>query len=306
MGLSPAGVTMYHFFKNTRPAAQVLTLLLSLVLFFILASGITVLVSTSCGGADTLGVDASRWLQVMDQILIFVCPALMWAVLFHGRAGEALALHFSGRFWLLAAAGVLCYMLMYPLFDLLTGWNESWRLPQSLQPLEEAWRKSAVAGEQQVELFVSQPGVGNLLFNLLVMALVPAVCEELFFRGALQQAIRQWLGNAHFAILLTAVVFSLAHGDMFGFVPRLAMGVALGYLFCYGGSLLVNIAAHFVNNAIVVTAYYLYYSNRIITDPSDPLGFPWWVAVTGVGLSVVLFVMLVNLNCKKTIQKKVV
>lgn len=277
----------------------------SLVLFFILAVGVTSLLPASHDGTGALDIDAIRWQQLMTQVLVFVCPALMWAALFHGKTGEALSLRLSERYWLLAAAGVICYMLLYPLFDILTSWNEGWSLPQSLQPLEGAWRKAAEASEQQIRLFVSQPGVGNLLFNLLVMALTPAVCEELFFRGALQQAMRQWCGNAHVSILVTAFVFSLAHGDMFGFVPRLAMGLALGYLFHYSDSLLVSISAHFVNNAAVVIAYYLYlHTKQITTDPSAPLGFPWWLAAAGAVLSVVLFVMLINLKCKKTVQKK--
>lgn len=294
---------MYNFFRNTKPSGQLLALLLLLVAFFVLASGTTALIIVLHGDA-ALGIDGKRWLQILTQVLVFVCPTLLWAALFHDRVGEALFLRFDGRYWLLAVAGVLCYLLMYPLFDWLTYWNAGWHLPQALQPLEDMWRATSEESNRQVKEFVSQPGTGNLMFNLFMMALTPAVCEELFFRGALQQTLLRWCGNAHVAILTTAVIFSLAHGDMFGFVPRLAMGIALGYLFCYGGSVIVNIAAHFVNNVTVVAAYYLFFSKQISTDPSQPLGFPWWAALAGAAISVVFFAFFFKLNCKKPAQKE--
>ncbi|MDY5969245.1 MAG: CPBP family intramembrane glutamic endopeptidase, partial [Bacteroidales bacterium] len=129
------------------------------------------------------------------------------------------------------------------------------------------------------------------------------VCEELFFRGALQTTLARALRSPHWAILITSVVFSLAHGDIFGFVPRVVMGLALGYLFHYGGSLLVNVCAHFLNNSIIVVFYYLYYRGNFSINPSESIGFPGWLVAATAVLSVVAFALIFVIKRKNSAEK---
>lgn len=275
-----------------------MALMLMLVLFFVVASVLQVAITLFCGSENVGG-----WMLLLGQVIIFAGPALLWAALYHEKAAEALRLRFADRYWLLALAGMACFALLSPLVDALAGWNAGWRFPAALKPLEEMLRQITDANEAIMERFLRQPGVASLLFNLFVIAFVPAVCEELFFRGALQTALARALRGPHWAILLTSVVFSLAHGDIFGFVPRLLMGMALGYLFHYGGSLLVNACAHFLNNAVVVVFYYLYYRGDYPINPSEGIGYPGWaVAVTAI-LSVTIFVVFFVIKCKNSMKK---
>ena len=107
----------------------------------------------------------------------------------------------------------------------------------------------------------------DLLFTLLVVAVVPAIGEELLFRGYLQQKFGKWFGNMHTSIILTAFLFSAIHFHLDGFFPRFMLGILLGYMFLWSGSLWIPILAHFTNNAIaVIISYPAFQSFEIIQN----------------------------------------
>ncbi len=89
--------------------------------------------------------------------------------------------------------------------------------------------------------------------SILTIAVVPAVCEELFFRGTLLPMLQKRTGNWHLSIVVTAAVFSLMHLDIVGFLPRFLLGVMLGlvYYLCKG-NMVMPVVMHTLNNLIVV------------------------------------------------------
>jgi membrane protease YdiL (CAAX protease family) len=101
------------------------------------------------------------------------------------------------------------------------------------------------------------PGIIDLVICLLVSAVAPAVAEELFFRGAMQQLFLEWTRKPHMAVFATAFLFSFLHVDPFNFISRFILGVALGYMFWWSGSLRLSIAAHFAFNAFGIVNIYL-------------------------------------------------
>ena len=106
----------------------------------------------------------------------------------------------------------------------------------------------------------------GLAFNLIVVAIVPGIVEELFFRGVLQNIIHESSKNKHIAIWFTALFFSAVHMEFLGFFPRLLMGAMLGYMYVWTGNIWINIFAHALNNGISVVAFYLYHNQFIKTD----------------------------------------
>ena len=100
------------------------------------------------------------------------------------------------------------------------------------------------------------PGVGDLLIYLLASAFVPAVLEEVFFRGGVQQLILEWTKKPHLTIIVSAFIFSFLHFDVFGFIARFILGIGLGYLFWWSGSLRLSIIAHLVFNALGILSEY--------------------------------------------------
>jgi hypothetical protein len=100
-------------------------------------------------------------------------------------------------------------------------------------------------------------GFGDLFVNLIMIAIIPAIGEELLFRGVLLRILRDWMKNIHVAIIVSALLFSFIHFQFYGFLPRFLMGVAFGYLLHWSGSLWVPIIAHFVNNGTAVVVAFL-------------------------------------------------
>lgn len=210
--------------------------------------------------------------NVLVQLLTFALPVLLVTWMYYRGSQRAFyKLDFSRRSWLLALAGIVLLFLLVPLTDWLAVWNDHWHLPGAWEALERRLRDTGQQSEQVVESFMK----GNHpLLNLFGLALVPALCEELFFRAGIQNLLQRWFKNGHAAVLVTAAVFSLAHGEVFAFLPRLLLGALLGYLYLYGRSLVVNVTVHFVNNAIIVVAYALLAGGGSEFDPSAPLAVP--------------------------------
>ncbi len=219
-------------------------------------------------GVDVMSRPVLMWSQALTQLLTFLVPVLLMTLIYYrGRQREYYRLDFSGRAWGNALAGVVVMVLLVPAIDWLTVWNDSWNLGR----VGEMLRSLQNMTEGIMEQLMSTSTVGGLLANLLVVALIPAVCEEVLFRAGIQNLLQRWFKNGHAAIWVTALVFSLVHGEVFSFMPRFLMGAVLGYLYVYGGSILPNMLAHFVNNAIVVVVYWLVARGVLDIDPEAPL-----------------------------------
>ncbi len=249
-------------------------------LLVMLAIALGMLLFSSILSAPLLLADMSRPMilvvQSVTQLLTFLVPVVLMTVIYYrGSMREYYRLDFSGRRWYYALAGVVVTLLLIPANDWLTTWNDSWNLGR----VGEMLRGVQESTEGLVEKMMSTDTVAGLLGNLLVVALIPAVCEEVFFRAGFQNLIQKWVKNPHVAIWITAIIFSLGHGEVFAFMPRFVLGALLGYLYVYGGSLLPNMMAHFVNNALVVVLYWLVARGVIDIDPEAPLKVDWTLSV---------------------------
>ena len=279
--------------KSTHPLLQLLVMLAMALGLMLVATLVTAPVLVLSGG--TMSTPAILVTQAVTQVLTFLVPvALMTIIYYRGRQREFYRLDFGGQKWLYGLAGVVIMLLFIPVNDWLTEWNDSWdlgrvgELLRSLQEQTEGILKQIVAADT----------VGGLLANLLVVALIPAVCEEVFFRAGIQNQLQRWISadgrkpwGVHVAVWLTAVIFSLGHGEIFAFMPRLVMGATLGYLYVYGGSILPNMLAHFVNNALVVVLYWLVARGALDIDPEAPLHVGLELTVCCTAAAVALFVV---------------
>ena len=108
-----------------------------------------------------------------------------------------------------------------------------------------------------------------MLSTVFMIAILPAVGEELVFRGLIQRHLNEWFRNGHLAVLVTSVIFSLVHFQVYSFLPRFFLGLLLGYMMLYGRSVWYPIIAHFINNAIGVVFYYLYFRDQAGTAIED-------------------------------------
>lgn len=207
-----------------------------------------------------------KFLQLLSHLGMFIIPAIIFARLAGGKILEYYTLKNSGKVLAIFIA-ILIVAFAQPLISLLTEWNANISLPESMSETELWIKKSELDATRITELFLSTKMIGGLLFNIFLIALIPAIGEELVFRGILQKLLQKWMKNPWIAIFITAFVFSSFHMQFYGFIPRLLLGFVLGYLFYRSGKLWISILVHFVNNAGAVILYYLFAKGSINTHP---------------------------------------
>jgi sodium transport system permease protein len=102
-----------------------------------------------------------------------------------------------------------------------------------------------------------------------IMALLPALCEELAFRGFVMSGFRH-VGHKWWAIALSAVAFGAVHMFLSQKISAAAIGIVIGYLAIHTGSLWPGVLFHAIHNGILVSLQR--WTTAIEADPSSPLG----------------------------------
>ena len=232
--------------------SQFLLLFLLLILSFIacyLVGMIPLLFSDSSdlGAINAQNVGSFKWLQSWSSIGVFIMPSVLFIYL------TELKFVISKPFSRNQLAISVCAMLFcIPIINYLALWNQGIHLPQFLSAIEDWMRASEAESAILMEYFLKMDSYGDLLINLVVIALIPAVGEEFMFRGGIQRSLTKWKNNPHFGIWISAFLFSALHMQFLGFVPRFLIGGFFGYLFLWSGSIWLPVIAHFINNGLAV------------------------------------------------------
>ena len=236
----------------------------------VVAMGAWMIVS---GGSQT--TESLKWLQLVQTIGTFLLPPLicawMWSNQHQPLAWLKMDRGADWRLFLLAVAVMVCAI---PAINLLADLNSRIELPESLGFIEQKMKAYEESAAALTERFLQADNAWQLLLNIGLMALLPAMAEELSFRGTLQQI----LGNKHLAIWVTAFIFSAIHMQFYGFVPRMLMGAMFGYLFVWAGTLWIPVVMHFTNNGLAVVAFYIFGSENSYADTIGA-GATWWVGL---------------------------
>lgn len=187
---------------------------------------------------------------------------------------------------------VLLILVAMP-FTSLTYWiNMQIPLPEWAQTIEE----DATA---MINALLTMDSPMELVLNLLIIALVPAIGEELLFRGIFQKVLSSTLKNEHVAIWITAFLFSMMHMQFEGFIPRFLLGAILGYLFSWSRSLWLPIIAHFFFNGVQVLLKYLAGDMLDNFEAGNADNPGWLIGLVSLGLTIML-----ALHIKKTLTEE--
>jgi len=144
------------------------------------------------------------------------------------------------------------------------------------------------------ELLLNVHTLATLVFNVFLIAVIPALGEELFFRGAVQGILRQKM-NVKVAIWITAILFSAIHMQFYGFFPRMLLGAFFGYLLFWSENLWLPIVAHFTNNGIAIIFYYLKNNGYKVQDiDTIGTGYTLWLGGLSIFLGILGFFLLRN------------
>jgi len=198
-----------------------------------------------------------------------------------------------GAAWWLVAAGLLILCLV-PALSGVVAWNAGVHFPAALHDFEQWARANEDQAADLTKFLTNFSSSGRLLAGLLAIAVVPAVAEELVFRGVLQPNLQRWFNSRHVGIWLTAATFSAIHVQFFGFVPRFLLGLVLGYLYEWSGNILVPMAAHFTQNAFQLLLLYLAQGRHLPAtfDPDANQALPWPPMLLSAALSAGLLYVL--------------
>ncbi len=278
-------------FRQSSPLIKSLVFLVIVILMMLLGIFIAVLIGIFGYQLDLMdipsilqnsGAEAGflKWSQLATAVCVFIGSPLIYAALQTTDLRDYFQLR-SYKPASLSALAIFGFLLLGPLLSQLVEWSEAmgWTTNQDTTELMQA--------------MLSGSGFMGLLVNLFIIALVPALGEELFFRAVIQKGLINatripWLG-----IVLSALIFSFFHMEMNLFLARWVMGIFLGVLFYTSRSLWLPILAHFVNNASVVILYFLYENNSSLvkTNPlEDDLHQQSWL----VGLSAILLILMIQ------------
>ncbi|MBQ7489687.1 MAG: CPBP family intramembrane metalloprotease [Bacteroidales bacterium] len=302
-----------HFFDGKSYGVQLLYLLLflltGLLIFSLLAQGCAMLVWGDTSALTGKSQIHYYWLtQLIGSLGAWLLPALIFGFLATGTVYS-----YSKADKIPNMKSVLLVILLalaiLPVVGVLAYWNEQIHLPESMAGLEEVLHTMEDNSNKVLESLMSAQGVGVLLANILILGALPAICEEFFFRGAMQPLFERWTGNKHIAIIITAFIFSAVHFQFFGFVPRFLLGVYLGYLFVWSRSIWLSATAHFMHNSLSVIVAYFTTQNGIDTDT---MGWGEYIPHIIVSLFVVaygiflLYKMRVKEVCVESVGEKTI
>lgn len=234
-----------------------------------------------------------RIIQTLQSFCIFILPPFILCNLYGESSSRFLSLKLPN--WKMALLGALSIVFMMPLLNVMVEWNEGLHLPEALQGVENWMRASEDAAKMVTERLLAGTSALDLILNLIIVAMLAGVGEELFFRGLLMRLfsdaikpqadghLKPWV--MHVSIWTIAFVFSAIHMQFFGFFPRFIIGAWFGYLLWWTGSIWVPVLAHFTNNAL--STLVVFGQNKgVLTDDPDRWGMDqtWWLSVISVML----------------------
>lgn len=169
--------------------------------------------------------------------------------------------------WHVFVWAIITMIVGTPLLEYIIELNKQMVFPPAYKDLEVWMKNSELAMEKTTKMLLNFDSHLDFVLGLMTIGFMAALGEELFFRGILQNIFSFYTKNTHVAIWISAIIFSFIHFQFFGFFPRLLLGAFFGYLYVWFKNIWVPIVAHFFNNAIGVTASYLFQLKKIDYDP---------------------------------------
>jgi hypothetical protein len=252
----PSSVLEIDALKMRPLGFAVLALLSIFILYQVIGGGLTLLIFGQSVTSENV-----QWIRLstmVAQILFLLVPTLVMMKVQHGTTASVVP-------WRIPKSSevVLALVGVFSLQQVMEGYlffQDKIPLPESLRPFIEQVRRII---EETFTLLVQAHSVPELIFVFLVVALTPAVCEELFFRGLIQKNLT--LATSKKAgFIFTGIIFGLYHLNPFLIVPLVVLGVFFGFLMFRSETILVPMLAHFTNNVVSIIGTY------VDSDVKDP------------------------------------
>ncbi len=255
-------------FSTLHPFAQLLFLVFVSIASLMLTVAVSTLIAIPLFGIsfETLGQTSEniaylKYSQAMQSVGLFIVPALVAAYIFSETDTKQIRNYLQIRRPENSRNIMFVFLIplaAMPIISFTGKLNAGIQLPESLHALELSMQALEETAKKIVEKFLITNSYSALFVNILIIAILPAIGEELFFRGTVQRILLRWTSNPHVGIFLASAIFSFIHFQFYGFIPRLLLGMVFGYLFFWSKNIWYPIIAHFINNAVAVILYFFY------------------------------------------------
>lgn len=207
----------------------------------------------------------------VNQLFTFVVPGFVFLYVFEK---SRMARFTPGGGWNPGSVGASLLFLVASLPIVLAVFHANQQIMEWMGVTPSA---ESISGPLRAVLHMDHGG--ELLFNLLLVAVLPAVGEELIFRGLLMRFFQKALRSEHLGIWVSAMMFSFMHFQLEGFLPRMVLGLVLGYTFQWTATLFVPMILHFFNNGFQVVSIYLGRAEWSEMEISETPHLPFWVVI---------------------------
>lgn len=247
--------------------------------------GLPALSALADAGPEHIG--SMRIMLVISSVGLFLIPPLILALVEKRSINKFYNFERPKLAWI--GMIIAIFVVSMPVLEWTAAINQKMILPEGLKWLENWMRLKEEETEAVTLMLLDMTSLLDFTVNILMIAIIPAVAEELMFRGAVQRSFGKIFCNPHVAIWLSAFIFSAIHIQFFGFLPRLLLGAAFGYIYFWSGNLWYAIFGHFLNNAYAVSAAWYMKKNNIPLSESEGMHFAWYGYVISFILSILAF-----------------
>ncbi len=250
-------------------------------------------------GGEAFPPQVLKFLQGLSSIGLFLVPALISAHLFSLNGARYLRIDRFPKKWLpVIILLVIITLSGNVLSDLLYRLSKALSWPESLAFLEEAIVSSESNMTRQIQKFLVMETPYDFVQMFFIMAILPAVCEEAMFRGALQPVLIRFTKSSHLGIAFTALLFSLMHLQFYTFLAIFALGLVLGYVRLWTNSLWPPMIIHLINNGTIVVAVYFYNVDYMSANDISE-AWDWKLGVPGLLVFITSVVLLYKITKRK-------
>lgn len=232
-------------------------------------------------------IGLARLLQVISTFLLLFIPAVAFTFITIGKKYFWLGFNKYIHIYQVVLASVIIFfagIAAGPLEDITKSLVAHFpAFNAHALHLEEVYNQQALA----LSNLKSWP---EFIIAIFIMAFFPAMFEEVFFRGTLQNLFVRWWKNPMAAILVTAIIFSLIHMSVYLFLSRALLGFVLGMLYQQSKNIWVNIFAHFLNNFLALASifYTIHTKGKVNMEDVDP-NYNWWISMAALAILIVAF-----------------
>lgn len=257
-------------------------LILNTVISGFFFSDVSAILLNKNADVSPAAINQFKLAQLAGSVISFILPALLFGYYSSPKSLPYIGIQKNAS-PILAVAAVLLLFIIQPFI----GWLGELNGRITFGSLQKTLLEMEALYNRALQVFLQMKSFGDLLINLAIMALLPAIGEELFFRGSLQKALLRLTNTPWLAILITSVVFALLHGTFFKILPIFMLGLVLGIVYYFTRNLWYTILIHFFNNAFaVLSVYYGDRSETLKKLSGDGFTFPVYGALISLAITI--------------------